>query len=105
MFSTRLSLVVSQTAHAWVRIATVFHWARMNASELRHMTTTYHFLAYRDLPAAITIPTCEHSLEISWSPAMIQSGIFDFPCVFALWDGMKIGLSFTKAEPVTFRYF
>lgn len=70
------------------------------------MTGDYHHSsAYRDLPAATVISECERSLKISRSPTMIQSGIFDFPRVFALWGGMKIGLSFSKAEPVTFRYF
>jgi hypothetical protein len=36
---------------------------------------------------------------------MIQSGIFTFPWIYALWNRMKIGFDALQVEPVTFRYF
>lgn len=55
-----------------------------------HQLSVYH-----NLLITTTIPTRKHPLEVCWSPAMIQSGIFDFPCIYALWDRMKIGLDFS----------
>lgn len=61
---------------------------------------TSHLSAHYNLPNACIVSERKHSLDV-WSPAMIQSGIFTFPWIYALRNRMKIGLDFFQAESVT----
>jgi len=88
------ALVVSDSVRFGVRVRVVAGMER-DARDLRH-SSAYQ---YHNLPDVCIASRCKYSLGISWSPAMIQSGISTFPWIHTLWNRMKIGLDFSKSNP------
>jgi len=68
-------------------------WNAGYARDLRRLS------AYQNLPTVGIVSECEHPPNASWSPVMIQSGIFTLPWIYALWNRMKIGFDASKPNP------
>ena len=66
-----------------------------DARDLRH-SSAYQ---YHNPPNVCIASKCKYSLNISWPPEMIQSGISTFPWIHTWWNRMKIGLDFSKPNP------